>query len=399
MTLYIVDRLGHRGDGLVRVGDATLAVAKTLVGETIELQDGKLFQIVAASAERVPAFCPHHDTCGGCKFQHWQAKSYAEWKRNQLISALLAKGLSTNVEPMVDAHGAGRRRVSLHVRQQDGGWVAGFMEQKSHDLCALESCPVLVPALQKSPGIAAAFGAVLGPCDVAITAADNGLDVHVKAERSAVMRRLAALNEIVAAHRLLRLSVNGEVHTSLTAPVVTMGKAEVQLPVQSFLQATQQGEETLAALVINGIGKSKNVADLFCGLGPFAFRIAESAKVLAIDSDKPSVASLQKAARDAMGLKPIVTEVRDLFRVPLVPSELKAFDAVVFDPPRSGAEDQVRQLAKSTVKRVIAVACDIGNFVRDANILVQGGYRLKLVTPVDQFKWTAHLEMVGVFER
>ena len=399
MTLHTVERLGHRGDGLVRIGDATVPVAKTLAGETIELKAGKLLRIVAPSPERVPAFCEHHDSCGGCKFQHWQEKSYADWKRNLLVSAFAAKGLVADIKPMVDAHGAGRRRVSLHVRQQGGIWVAGFMEQQSHDLCALDSCPVLVPALQHAPAIAAAFGAVLGPCDVAITAADNGLDVHVKAERNAVMRRLAALNDIVAAHRLLRLSVNGEIHTSLTAPVVTMGKAEVQLPVQSFLQATKQGEEILSALVISNIGKSKNVADLFCGLGPFAFRLAETAKVLAIDSDKPSIANLQKAARNTVGLKPISTEIRDLFRVPMVPSELKAFDAVVFDPPRAGAETQARQLAKSTVKRVIAVACDVGNFVRDAQILVQGGYTLKHVTPVDQFKWTAHLEMVGVFER
>jgi 23S rRNA (uracil1939-C5)-methyltransferase len=363
------------------------------------LVGGKLKRIVTPSAERVPAFCQHFDTCGGCKFQHWQEKSYAAWKRNLLVDALRAKGFSAEVEPLVDAHGAGRRRVSLHVRQQAGIWVAGFMEQQSHDLCALKICPVLVPALQHSPMIAAAFGAVLGPCDVAITAADNGLDVHVKAERSAVLRRLGALNDILEKYQVLRLSVNGEIHTAVATPFIKMGKASVQLPVQSFLQATQRGEEILSELVTANIGKSKNVADLFCGLGPFAFRMAELAKVTAIDSDKPAIACMQTAVRNTQGLKPITVETRDLFRVPLVPSELKAFDTVVFDPPRSGADAQARQLAKSTVKRVIAVACDVGNFTKDAAILVQGGYTLQRVIPVDQFKWTAHLEMVGVFER
>ena len=399
MSFYTVDRLGHRGDGLVQTTHGPLAIPKTLTGETVEVLDGRLHRIVTASPERQLAFCNHFATCGGCKFQHWQHEPYAAWKRNLLVEALSAKGLSPEIARMVDAHGAGRRRVSFHVRQQQGIWVAGFMELKSHDLCAINSCPVLVPALQQTPDMAAAFGAVLGPCDVAITAADNGLDVNVKAERSAVLRRLGALNEIVTAHNILRLSVNGEIHTSKAAPIVKMGKAHVQLPVQSFLQATALGEETLAALVASHVGRAKQVADLFCGLGPFAFRLAETSKVLAIDADKPAVASLQLAARSSQGLKPVTTETRDLFRVPVVPSELKGFDAVVFDPPRAGAEDQARQLAKSPVKRIIAVACDVGNFSRDANILVNGGYTLKHVTPVDQFKWTAHLEMVGLFER
>jgi 23S rRNA (uracil1939-C5)-methyltransferase len=394
-----IERLGQFGDGMAMVDGAALAVAKTLPGDLVDVENGKLVRIVAPAAERQAAFCPKFDDCGGCKFQHWQPLPYGQWKRQQVVLALQNKGLIATVENLVEAHGEGRRRVSLHVRSVDGQWVAGFMAAKSHDVCALETCPVLAPALQRAPLIAAAFGAVLGPCDVAVTAADNGLDVAVKAERGAVPRRYEALQGIFESHGLLRLSVNGDVLVSLTAPFVRMGLADVPLPIGGFLQATAKGEQVLSALVIDGIGKSKHVADLFCGVGPFALRLAEKFKVSAYDSDKPAITCLQQAVKATQGLKPVVAEARDLLRAPLVPMELKAFDAVVLDPPRAGADAQARHLAKSDVKRVVSVSCDAQSFARDAAILVQGGYRLRRVVPVDQFCWTQHVEILGWFER
>jgi 23S rRNA (uracil1939-C5)-methyltransferase len=221
----------------------------------------------------------------------------------------------------------------------------------------------------------------------------------VKAERKAVPRRLEALQAFAMRWDLSRLAVNGESHLAPRQPVVAMGAAQVPLPVGAFLQATRIGEEALAGLVLKGMGNSRSVADLFCGVGPFALRLARLARVSAWDSDRAAVAALQTAARKTQGLKPVTAEVRDLFRAPLVPGELNAFDGVVFDPPRAGAEAQARELAKSKVKRVVAVACDVQSFARDAAVLVAGGFRLTQVVPVDQFKWTAHLEMVGVFER
>lgn len=397
--LYTVERLGQKGDGLVRAGDIQLHVPKVLSGEDIDLVMGKLTRVVTPSPERIVPFCPHYDRCGGCKFQHWSEAPYQNWKRNLLAEALAALNIMAEVEALIDAHGAGRRRVSLHVREVNGGWYAGFMEQKSHDLIALDECPVLVPALKQAAPLAAAFGPSLGACDVAVTAADNGLDVSIKAERKIVLRRLEALNEIVERFNILRLSVNGEVHTAKAIPHMNIGKAQVTLPTTSFLQATAMGEATLATLVVNAVKSAKHVADLFCGVGPFALRIADKAKVYAADDDKPAIAAMQVALRNTQGLKPVDAQRRDLFREPLTPLELKPFDAVVLDPPRAGAEAQARQLAKSQVKRVVLVSCDIANFARDAAILVKGGYSLKTVTPVDQFKWTAHLEMVGVFTR
>jgi 23S rRNA (uracil1939-C5)-methyltransferase len=173
----------------------------------------------------------------------------------------------------------------------------------------------------------------------------------------------------------------------------------VHLPPRAFLQATAEAEETLGRLVLEGIGKAKSVADLFCGAGPFALRLARQAKVYAADETKEAIAALDRSARGTQGLEPIRCETRDLFRRPLLPMELTGFDAVVMDPPRAGAEAQVKLLAKSHVNRVVMVACDVATFARDAAILKTGGFVLKEATPVDQFKWTAHLEMVGVFTR
>jgi 23S rRNA (uracil1939-C5)-methyltransferase len=173
----------------------------------------------------------------------------------------------------------------------------------------------------------------------------------------------------------------------------------VPLPPGSFLQATAEGEATLAKLVVEHVGKAKRVADLFAGIGTFALRLAEKARVTAADSETPAIKALQAGAAKANGLKQIEAAPRDLFRRPLVASELKVFDAVVFDPPRQGAEAQARELAKSSVKTVVAVSCDPATFSRDVRILVDGGYRLEGVTPVDQFRWSHHVEVVGVLTR
>ncbi len=347
----------------------------------------------------VTPFCNYFGTCGGCKFQDWNASTYTAWKRARVVDALQRHGVATEVGDVIDAHGKGRRRVVLHVREIDSVWCAGFMQAKSHVLVAIDACPILEQTLEAAPAIAAAFGPILGVCDVAITSADNGLDVSVKAERSAVARRMSALQALFKELKLIRLGVNGETIFTKEQPQITIGKSNVTLPINAFLQATAQGETALSTMILVALKKSKRIADLFCGVGPFALRLAERAHVLAVDSDKRAVSALQAAARNTQGLKPLTSEARDLFHNPLVPQELNEFDGIVFDPPRAGAEAQVRSIAKSKVRRIVAVACDPESFARDAKILVDGGYKLLQVTPVDQFKWTAHIEIVAVFQR
>jgi 23S rRNA (uracil1939-C5)-methyltransferase len=210
---------------------------------------------------------------------------------------------------------------------------------------------------------------------------------------------IAALSGIAERHRLARLTRHGELVLMRTPPTVTMGPARVTLPPGSFLQATAAGEEALAALVGEYCRRAKHIADLFCGVGPFALRLAAKSRISAFDTDAGAVTALRKAATSTPGLKPIKAENRDLFRRPLMPPELRDYDTIVFDPPRQGAQAQVRQLALSKVPVVIAVSCNVATFARDARILIDGGYGIEGVTPVDQFRHTPHVELVARFAK
>lgn len=400
MTQHVVSRLGQRGDGIVETADGVRHVPKVLAGETVDLAGSRLLRVITPSPERVEPFCPHYATCGGCKFQHWQEDAYRAWKLEMVRQQFASQNLAVDLPPLLDAHGEGRRRISLHVREIDGVWCAGFMEQKSHDLAPLNQCPVLVPALRDSPALAAEFGKLLGPCDVALTAAANGIDVAVKAERKATDKRSAALSGLFNARNLLRLSVNGEVFAMAAPPVVAVGNAMVPLPVQPFLQATEKGEAELARLVLDSRPKrARNVVDLFAGMGTFALRLAGTMPVAAFDSDRAAIDALVKATRMTKGLKPVTAGTRNLFNAPLTTVELREYPWAVLDPPRAGADAQCRTLAASSVGHVTYVSCDAQTFARDAKTLTQGGFSLRSVTVVDQFKWTAHVELVGVFSR
>lgn len=343
--------------------------------------------------DRRDPFCPYFGICGGCTLQHFGPASYDTLKRGLVEDALRHAHLTAMLSPMLAAHGDGRRRATLHAR----GKAVGYMQARSHELLDIAACPILVPALaQRAVTLTHPIAATVGDCDVAYTATDTGLDVAVRTERRFKPERLTLLAQRSGA---ARLSLNGEIVIETRPPAVKMGKALVEIPIASFLQATAEAEAVLARLVRDGVGPARSVADLFCGMGPFTLRLAETARILAADADRPAIAALQKAVKHTQGLKPVTAIARDLFREPLVPRELDAHDAVVFDPPRAGAEAQARELARSKVKTVVAVSCEPRTFARDAAILVGGGYRLESVIPVDQFAWSTHVEVVGVFRR
>lgn len=345
------------------------------------------------AGDRATPFCPYFGSCGGCTLQDYGPASYLALKQELVESALRNARVEARVEAPIEAHGDGRRRTTLHAR----GAAVGYMQARSHELLDIATCPILVPALQqRAVPLTRAIAATIGDCDVALTATATGLDIAVKTERRMKPEKLTLLAQ---RSDLARLSLNGEVVIAARAPALRMGKAVVELPIASFLQATAMAEAELARLVLDGVGAAKAVADLFCGLGPFTLRLAERAHVRAFDSDKAAIAALTKAVHHAQGLKPVAAAVRDLFREPLVPVELKGIGAVVFDPPRAGAEAQARELARSKVGTVVSVSCEPKTFARDAAILVAGGYRLERVTPVDQFAWSRHVEVVGVFRR
>jgi 23S rRNA (uracil1939-C5)-methyltransferase len=279
----------------------------------------------------------------------------------------------------------------------------GFAAANSHDIVPIDRCPILDPALAGALDAAWAIAEPLRPTgkplDIQFTATDGGLDVDVRGSGPLQAPTIATLSHLAERHRLARLTRHGELVSVRAPPVITIGKAQVTLPPGSFLQATAAGEEALAALVLQHCKGAKHVADLFCGVGPFALRLATKSRISAFDNDAGSVAALQKAASSTPGLKPVKAESRDLFRRPLVPQELREFDAVIFDPPRQGAQAQVQQLAASKVALIIAVSCNAATFARDARVLIDAGYKIGGVTPVDQFRFSPHVELVARFVR
>jgi 23S rRNA (uracil1939-C5)-methyltransferase len=400
-------RLGASGDGVAETDGGTVYVSYALPGERVAIERddgrGRLVRIERASPERAEPFCPYFGRCGGCAAQHIGPALYESWKRDIAVAALHQAGLTGEVLPLVDAHGEGRRRITLHVRRHEGTMLAGFMARRRHDLVAIERCPITVPALAPAPKIAAALGHVLAgtgkPLDVAVTATETGLDVDLRGSGEPGGRRRAALIAAATTFDLARLSLHGEILVEPRRPVVTMGDARVTPPPGAFLQATAAGEAALAGRVVEACKGARRVGDLFAGCGPLTLRLARSAEVHAVEIDPAALAALDRAARETGGLRPVTTESRDLFRRPLLGAELAGFDAVVLDPPRAGAEAQVRQLAAGTVPVIVMVSCDPGTYARDAAILVAGGYELGETLPVDQFKWGAPLELVGTFRR
>jgi 23S rRNA (uracil1939-C5)-methyltransferase len=407
-----IDHVGHRGDGVALVDGEAVYVPYTLAGETVEVAPvpghhpdrRRLVQIERPSPERIAPFCPHFGVCGGCAIQHWDAAAYQAWKRNLVVETLAQGGIECEVGDIVDAHGAGRRRITLHARMGTHEVLkVGFAAANTHDIIPVDRCPILEPGLHGALDAAWALAEPLisagKPLDIQITATNNGLDVDVRGSGPLPPAMIARLSRIAEQHRLARLTRHGELVLMRTPPVVTIGAAQVGLPPGSFLQATVAGEETLAALAADHCKRSKHIADLFCGVGPFALRLAAKARVTAFDSDAGAVAALQKAATSTPGLKPLRAEARDLFRRPLMPQELRDYDTVVFDPPRQGAQAQAMQLAASKVPTVVAVSCNAATFARDAKILIDGGYQIDGVTPVDQFRHTPHVELVARFVR
>jgi 23S rRNA (uracil1939-C5)-methyltransferase len=391
-----ISSLGHKGEGIAHLEDKRVFVPFALPGETVRAtiagERASVSEILEASPDRIAPFCPYFGSCGGCQLQHLSPELYRAFKTGLVEVPLRQAGIDASVSRFIDASGAGRRRATLHARKD----AAGYMRLRSHELLDIKACPILVPALARAPDIARAIGAVVGECDVSFTASDAGIDVAVRNARKGVKGdKLIAL---AAKMPVTRLSFEGEMMFQRQVPNIAMGRAQVEIPIGSFLQATTEAEAVLADYVTTAVGKVKLVADLFCGIGPFALRLAEKSPVYAADSDKPATLALDKAARHAKGLKTITSKSRDLFRDPLTRFELN-FDAVVLDPPRAGALAQVKEIAVSKISKVVMVACDPASFARDAAILIAAGFAMRDLIAVDQFAYSPHIEVAATFER
>jgi 23S rRNA (uracil1939-C5)-methyltransferase len=401
-----IEALGPRGEGLARGG---VHIPGALPGERVmaevEGERGRLLEVRDASPQRVAPICGYFGDCGGCATQHFSPEFYARWKRDLLVSALARAHVAAPVAAFVDAHGEGRRRAVFHARfSVDGPHVAvGFMRARAHEIVEIESCPVLAPGMAGAPGAARVLAICLRgvgkPLDIGVTATLGGLDVDIRGCGALDLPTQRKLIDAADRLDLARLSNHGEVIVERRAPEVLMGLARVSPPAGGFLQATAEGERVLTEMALSAAEGARRVADLFSGAGAFALRLAAHHDVHAVESDRSALAALSRAAAATRGLRTMTSEARDLFHRPLSRDDLKGFDAVVFDPPRAGALAQSRELAASAVPTLIAVSCDAASFARDVSILTGGGYTIESITPIDQFRFSPHVEIVAILKR
>lgn len=404
-----IERLGARGDGIAETPDGPVYVSGAVPGDLVDVSLGdrrgeghsaKLLEIVAAGPERREPSCSHFGVCGGCVLQHVDAATYLSWKRDRLFEALRQHGIVAEVGETVSVSPGSRRRVRLAFRAAGGRMLLGFREARSERIVDVHECPVANPVLVALlPDLRSLLAKHAGKGEVAVTATDTGLDVAVFADREPSLDLRLDAPEFCAAAGVARLVwATGKGTTepliTLEMPRVSFGAVEVTPPPDAFLQPTAEGEAVLREAVLALLGSPCRVVDLFAGCGAFSLPLADAGfTVHAVEGLAQQTAAISRADHR------ISTETRDLARRPMMREELARFDGAILDPPRAGAREQAAELAGSTLKRIVYVSCNPATFARDARLLVDAGFTLSGVRPVDQFLWSHHVELVSVFRK
>ncbi|SPH23576.1 23S rRNA (uracil(1939)-C(5))-methyltransferase RlmD [Defluviimonas aquaemixtae] len=399
-----VERLGHLGDG---IAPGPVYVPMSLPGEEVEgeIVGGRMVapRIVTPSRDRVAPACPHYKVCGGCSLMHASDAFVAEWKADVVRNALQAHGLSAPLRPVVTSRPGSRRRATLTGRRTKKGALVGFHGKASETIVEIPNCRLLHPRLMATLSHLAELvrlgASRKGVLSMTLTLTDDGVDLAVTGGRTTDRDLLTKLVAFAGRAGVARLSWDGDVVVTAAPMRVQFGVAAVRIPPGAFLQATADGEVALVRGVSEAVSGARQIADLFAGAGTFTLPLARHAVLHAVEGDSAMLDALGAAWRMAEDLHGVTTEARDLFRRPLMPDELRRFDAVVFDPPRAGAEAQSRELATSAVPVVAAVSCNPVSFARDARILANGGYAIDWIQVVDQFRWSPHVELVARLSR
>ena len=409
-----IDRLGGLGDGIAEGPSGRLHVSFTAPGDRVRVETGgksaSLVELLSPGPARVAPPCGHFGRCGGCAFQHLDLAFSAAWKRERISEALTRAGMpDVPVAETVAIPPGTRRRATLAAKRIGNGVVLGFAERASHRLVDLAECPVLRPELVALlPSLRELLGSVLGraeSADLGLCLTDNGVELTLIRPRAPSLAEREALAAFGDTYDLARIAWRSAAHrpaepvSARRTPMIRLGGYPVALPPGVFLQPSLEGEVALIRLVLQALGGDGPTVDLFSGLGTFGLPRSAQCRVAAYDGDAEAVGALEAAIRTNSLSSRITASRRDLFRDPLTAAELAPFTAAIIDPPRAGAEAQSRALAQSSIARIAAVSCNPGTFARDAAILVAGGYRLETVTPVDQFPWTTHIELVAAFRR
>ncbi|NHB75977.1 class I SAM-dependent RNA methyltransferase [Rhodobacter calidifons] len=402
--IVTIERLGHLGHG---IAPGPVYVPGALPGEVVEgTPDGDRLtdpKILTPSPDRVRPPCRHARACGGCQLQHASDSFVAGWKQEVVQTALAAQGLSADFLPLVTSPPNSRRRATLSARRTKGGVLIGFHARASDTIVEIPDCRLLHPGILAAlPGLQALVargGSRTTELSLQVTLTRGGPDVVVRGGKPLDSTLRMDLARLVETHGFSRLTWDDETVALRDRPALTMGTAIVIPPAGAFLQATQEGEAALLAAVRQALGPQRRIVDLFSGIGTFTLPLAQDTEVHAVEGDAAMTLALDLAARTTPNLHRISVETRDLFRRPLEPDELDTFSCAVIDPPRAGAEAQSERLAASKVAVIAAVSCNPVTFARDARVLTAAGYRLDWVQVIDQFRWSAHVELVARLSR
>lgn len=416
-----VEALGGQGDGLIHLDGALYFAPDTVPGDRITARVGaprgggyvlEEIERYRDGPTRIHPFCGHAGACGGCVAQHISDVAYRDWKVGRISEALARRGLSdVEIEPLVTPSLGARRRLTLSAVRRGGKISLGFNARRAHHVVDLEGCPLAAPALcALFAPLRDLFAALVREglaldkaAQVLLTLTDGGLDAVFRASHAPNLKMRQRLVDFAAGFGLSRVSwdctdgAGPEAVVIHREPYMTFAGTRVALPLGGFLQASAEGERAIIAAIARRAAGAERIVELYCGMGSFTFDLAQIAQVFAVEGFASAVRALERAAGQA-GLGGVIrAEVRDLDRAPLSARELKLFDTVVFDPPRAGAAAQAAVLAHSAVRTIVAVSCNPATFARDARILVDGGYALQSLTPIDQFPYSAHVELVAGF--
>jgi len=411
--------IGARGDGLAKLDGENVFVPLSLQGDRVVARlegrrgDGltaSLTELITAGPARQEAPCPLFGRCGGCSLQHVSDEAMTDWKRERLVTAMTRVEFDSRlIAPLVAIPPGTRRRAAFAFTRLQKGLVIGFNERASHHIIEIDPCLILVPQLLALlDPLRATLGGILhtgATGDAVATLTDSGIDLVIQTDYELDLFARETLASFADAQDLARLSWQRGDQIEPVAhrrpAQVTMAGVSVDIPPGSFLQPSREGEAALVSLILEHLPEKGAMLDLYAGSGSFTFPLAQGPKggraVTAVEGDAAAIGALGVAAR-RVGL-PVTALHRDLARQPLLAHELKPFAGLVFDPPRAGAAAQAEQIAKAGPPVVVAVSCNPATLARDAAILADGGYKLVVATPVDQFPWSAHLEAVAVFKR
>jgi 23S rRNA (uracil1939-C5)-methyltransferase len=411
-----ITALGGRGDGLARAESGEkLFIPFALPGETVRVAikgqrgDGmtaELLEVVKASPERVTPFCPFYQRCGGCLMQHLNLTAYQEWKRGQLQNALARMEKSQLVSQLLEVPQNSRRRAAFAFTKHGKNLCLGFNAMASEEIVEIPSCPLILEPINAMLGplrellLKILPGKAKGDAVINLTAA--GIDLWLDCQTPLDLEKRELLAKFTENHDLARLSWGKEREpvAARRTPHLSFGGTKVPIPPGAFLQPSEEGERIIVEHVRRWVGEAKSVLDLFAGCGSLGLSLPENIRLHAVEGEATLAESLQAGARQAGRGSVVSVERRDLVKKPVTAAEMERFEVVIFDPPRPGAAAQAREIAKAKKpKKVIAISCNPATFAHDAFLLSQGGWEMEEVLPLDQFPFTAHLEVLAIFRR